>query len=210
MVSIFFVHIAQAQVKMGVGMTMGLDFYQLYDKGDPEDLVESSTSGNAIANLILGPKVWIGGPRFSVSLEAPLNWGITHFDINEFKGIGALAFPLGAKLNFGAPSGFSNMDLFGFSIGGGIQYMNTEIYGNKKDFKDRIETGYFSTYYGELAFGMGIAGADVSLYVRYGQGEKETRSLNVGLVTNFNFSHLSKVMKEREDSEIQEEVTFIY
>ena len=134
--------------QVGFGITTGIDFFQMYDKGDPDDLFKSSTSGSAIVNLILGPKMWIGGPKFSLSLEAPFNWGPLHFDLNEWKGIGAIAFPLGAKLNFGAPSGFSNSNLFGFSIGGGIQYMNTENFGTKKEFRDKIDTGYFSTYYG--------------------------------------------------------------
>ncbi|MDX1685138.1 MAG: hypothetical protein R3275_07870 [Saprospiraceae bacterium] len=199
------------RAQVGIGITTGIDLYQFYDKGDPDELVRSSTSGSAITNIILGPKIWIGGPRLSVSLEAPVNWGMFHFDVNEFKGMGALAFPLGAKLNFGATSGFSNVDLVGFSLGGGIQYMNTEIYGTKRSFKDEIETGYFSTYYGEMAFGMGLAGFDLSLYFRYGRGEAEEMNLNIGLITNINISHMKRKSKrffdEMEDFTTPNEVT---
>lgn len=185
--------IASAKSQIGFGYTAGFDLYQLYDKGDPDDLLKSSTSGSAIANLIFGPKMWVGGKRFSLSLEAPINWGIFQFDLNEYKGIGALAFPLGAKLNFGSASGFSTVDVLGFSLGGGIQFMNTEIYGTKKEFRDVIDTGYFSTYYGEVAFAVGISAFNFSLYVRYGMGEEEQRSLNVGLVSNFNLSSIKKL-----------------
>ena len=39
-------------------------------------------------------------------------------DINEYKGLGAVAFPVMAKLNFGALSGFSSK-LTGGYLGGG-------------------------------------------------------------------------------------------
>lgn len=188
-----------AKAQIGIGMTTGLDFYQWYDKGDKEDLLESSSSGSVLANIILGPKIWIGGPDFSVSLEAPINWGIFHFDVNEFKGIGAIAFPLGAKMNFGAATGFTNASLVGFSLGGGLQYMNTEIYTTKSEFKDKMETGYFRTYYGEAAVAFGFAGFNSSLYVRYGRGEADEQNVNVGMVVNFNLTNLMKMSKSFED-----------
>lgn len=199
--------------QIGIGTITGFDFYQYYDKGDINNELESSTSGSAMLNIILGPKVWIGGPKFSLSLEAPINWGIFHFDINEFKGLGAIAFPLGAKLNFGAASGFANVNVVGFSMGGGLQYMNTEIYTTKKDFKDKIETGFFRTYYGEVAFHVGLAGFDVALYTRYGRGEADQRNLNVGISVNTNLTQLAKMAKNKVEGGSQEkleEMTYNY
>jgi hypothetical protein len=195
-----------ANAQLGIGLTSGMDFYQFYDKGDPEDVLESSTSGSVLLNSILGPKIWMGAPKFSLSLEAPVNLAIFHFDINEFKGLGAVAFPLAAKLNFGSASGFNDVSLLGFSLGGGIQYMNTEIFGTKKEFKDHIETGFYKTYFGEIGLSFGLAGFDTSLFVRYGKGENEEKSLNVGLVLNMNFTHLKKIMNSEDDEPSMEEV----
>jgi len=183
--------------QFGAGLTMGIDFYQLYDQGENAINTKSSTTGSAITNIILGPKIWIGEDKFSFSLEAPVNWGMFALDINDYKGLGSVAFPLGAKFNFGAASGFNQSNVLGWSIGGGIQYTNTEIYYLEERFEDRIETGFIPTYYGELGVAFGVAGVDFTLYTRYGLNEKDASSLNIGLVTNINLIYLNRFEKEQ-------------
>ena len=167
-VALFFLcSLNQMYAQIGLGVVTGIDLYQYYDQGELSQ-AESTSSGSAIGNIILGPKVWIGGPNFSVSLEAPLNWGMFAFDLSEFKGLGALSFPIGAKINFGAASGWNEDRFTGWSFGGGIQYTNTEIYGTNEDFEGLIEEGYVRTYYGEIANHFGLSGFDSYMFVTDG------------------------------------------
>lgn len=181
-----------AHGQFGAGFVFGIDFYQHYDQGERATDVESTTTGSIMANAILGPKFWIGGDRFSVSVEAPINWGIFALDIDDYKGLGSLAIPLGAKCNFGAASGFNQSNILGWSMGGGVQYTRTELYYTENRFEDRIETGFIPTYYGELGLSFGVTGVDINLYTRYGLNGEKSRNLNIGLVLNVNLVFIHK------------------
>jgi hypothetical protein len=191
---VFLCSLSQLSAQIGFGVVTGIDLYQYYDQGELSE-AESTSSGSAIANIILGPKMWIGGSNFSVSLEAPLNWGMFAFDLTEFKGLGALSFPLAAKFNFGAASGWNEDRFTGWSFGGGLQYTNTEIYGTNSDFEGLIEEGYMRTYFGEIASHFGFNGFDMALYARYGWNESSSRTVNVGLITNLNLTYFAKKRK---------------
>lgn len=64
----------------------------------------------------------------SIGVQASANLAPLALDINEYKGLGAVAFPVMAKLNFGALSGFSSK-LTGGYLGGGLQWSRTELFG---------------------------------------------------------------------------------
>lgn len=199
---VLFAFLSQAQV--GIGLTTGGDLYQRYTNPEnPADSGALRSSGNALINSSFGPKIWIGGDRFSLSVEAQVILGATGFDMNEYKGMGMLAFPLMAHLNFKGNSGFGSKTKFGtgFSIGGGVQYSKTELYGTTKDFED-IERKLFPTYVGEIQVGGGGGGINIYLYTRYGVGyDFDTseftggRSLNIGIASSFNITALKNGKK---------------
>ena len=196
---IFFIVLVSSPVvgQFGFGFVTGLDSYQQQVRPESSDLQDSYRSvGSALLNPILGPKVWLGNRNFSLSLEAPINWGILAFDMDDFKGLGALSFPLGMKFNFGANSGFNDDQMMGFSFGGGLQYNRTELYGRTDEAPD---IGFFKTYYGEAALGFGIGGADLQVYLRYGYGEEKAQSLNVGIVGSVNLKYFNAFKSKRED-----------
>jgi hypothetical protein len=193
-----------AQGQFGIGLTTGGDLYQRYTNPEnPADSGALRSSGNAILNSSLGPKIWIGGNKFSLSIEAQVILGATGFDMNEYKGMGMLGLPIMAHLNFKGNSGFGNKTKFGtgFSVGGGIQYNKTEIYGTTKDYLN-LERKLFPTYVGELQFGGGGGGINVYFYTRYGVGyDFDTseltgaNSLNIGIASSFNLTAFKKGKK---------------
>ena len=63
--------------QFGFGTVGGFDFYQRYK--NPVDNIAYPASGNALLNIIYGPKIWIGSKKFSVSLEGQVNLGLTSF-----------------------------------------------------------------------------------------------------------------------------------
>ena len=198
-----------SQAQIGIGLTTGGDLYQRYTNPEnPADSGSLRSSGNALSNSAIGPKIWIGGDRFSLSVEAQVIFGATGFDVNEYKGLGTVAFPIMAHLNFKGHSGFGNKTKFGtgFSIGGGVQYSKTELYGTTKDFED-LERKLFPTYVGEIQVGGGGNGINIYLYTRYGVGyDFDTseftggRSFNIGIASSFNITTLKKGKKSSKNS----------
>ena len=77
----FIMHFAQAQ--FGFGFTVSNDLYQRYT--NPKDVVGARSSGNAILNLGLGPKIWVGSKKVSASIEAQVNMGFTAFSLSSYK-----------------------------------------------------------------------------------------------------------------------------
>ena len=214
---VMFAFVSQAQI--GIGVTTGGDLYQRYTNPEnPADSGALRSSGNALLNSSFGPKIWIGGDRFSLSVEAQVILGATGFDMNEYKGLGMLAFPVMAHLNFKGNSGFGNKTKFGtgFSVGGGVQYSKTELYGTTKDFED-LERKLFPTYVGEIQIGGGGGGINIYFYTRYGVGyDFDTseftgaNSLNIGISSSFNITALKKSKSSKnnfDDDAVEEEET---
>lgn len=182
------------QAQFGVGITYGGDFYQRYT--NPEDGIADPSSGSAILNSSIGPKIWLGGKDVSLSVEAQVNWGIIGLDRQDFKGLGHLSFPLLANINFGRTSGLSRQDGVGFSLGGGIQYNRTELYGLDQEYIDLgVTREYFPTYIIQAAIGTGISGFAYNVFVRYGfQPDGGTgRTLNIGSSFDMNFLKMREI-----------------
>jgi hypothetical protein len=198
--------------QVGAGLVIGGDYYQWYRNPEVAGETALSSTGNVLLNVAMGPKFWFGGDNFSLSVEGHINWGITAFDMHEYKGMGNLSFPLIAKLNFGGISGFGAEDRKGLYIGGGIQYTRTEAYGLTSNYVDNTTRNYFQTFIGEIGFGSGGEGITSTTFVRVGLGYEnggfnKAFTLNVGSVVDFNFGEFGKSMnrnKERnKDDQIQ-------
>lgn len=179
------------------GGTLRHDLYNRY--ANPTDDIASRTAGSALINLGLGPKLWIGGEDFSFSPEVTFQWSPFALSSKDFKGLGALSFPILGKFEFFGNSNFNKRGKFGFSIGGGVQYSKTELWYLKGSFKeDGVDRPFFRTYVIEGDFGYGISGFDVHLFIRYGwSNDTDANTLNIGVGYDFNVPKL----KEATDSE---------
>lgn len=166
-----FATLSIAQIKIKPQLVYGLDLYQWYRNPYCSTCVnkEASSSGTSLISTPIGARVIIGKNNFSIATELGANFGWFTLDINQYKGVGSLAFPAMVKANFGALSGFSKNKLLGYSIGGGIQYSKTELYGLTKKY-DHLERKFFPTYIGEIGFGGGISGMQVSWNTKIGIG----------------------------------------
>ncbi len=174
------------------GGTIRHDLYNRY--ANPSDDIASRSAGSAVINLGLGPKIWIGGPDFSFSPEVTFQWSPLALSTGDYKGLGAMSFPILAKFEFFGNSNFNKDGKFGFSIGGGVQYSKTELWYLKGSFKeDGVERPYFRTYVIEGDFGYGISGFDVHLFMRYGwSNDTDANTLNIGIGYDFNIPKLKQ------------------
>ena len=186
--------------QFGYGFTFGIDLYQRYTNPESQDTtLISRSSGSAILNLQLGPKIWIGGSGMSFSLEATPNIGFFSLGLNDNKGFGAMAFPIIGRLNFKGLSGLDKEGRFGFSIGGGVQWNRTELYGLKNKYEDMgVTRSFFRTYIGEIAYGVGLSGFSAKLYLRYGRGSDKSNSFNFGMLFDFNIPQLKKIKSKND------------
>jgi len=183
-----------ASAQFGIGMTFSNDLYNRYD--NPTDGIAHNANGSIILNLGLGPKIWVGGESFSLSLESQAVIGFFGLSIPDTKGLGNVAFPMMAKLNFAGVSGLNKEGRFGLNIGGGLQYNKTELYYLGSDYKDRgVDRAFFKTYVVQLGYGFGMTGFAATFYVRYGFNPDldGANSLNIGLQYDFNFTKLKKI-----------------
>ncbi len=194
--------ITDVAAQIGAGFVFGGDYYQWYRNPEVVGETADNSAGNAILNVTMGPKIWLGGEKFSLSLEGHINWGVTAFDMHEYKGMGNLSFPLLAKLNFGTVTGFGSRDGKGFYLGGGLQYTRTEIYGLTSNFENNTTRKFFQTFIGEIGFGSGEDGVNATTFVRVGINENKAFTLNIGSLIDLNFGEF---FKNRNNFKIQEE-----
>ena len=204
-----FAGLSLVQAQVGIGLVTGGDFYQRYVNPTHEaDSGAYRSAGNALLNSGIGPKIWIGSRRFSLSIESQVVIASTAFNMREYKGLGAVAFPIMAHLNFNGLSSFSNNSFgTGFAIGGGVQYSRTEWFGLTRDY-EYLERKLFPTYVAEIQAGAGGKGITFYGYVRYGLGLGANRertgasSLNIGMATSFNISQIRRNSKnEKKNSD---------
>lgn len=185
----FYPFYAKSQIR--IAANYGLDAYQHFINPEVAGDTTLRNSGNAITNIIIGPKFYFGFKNFSVSAEAGVNWGITALCMKEFKGVGALSLPLLGKLNFGGLSGINEKEgTFGVSLGGGMQYSFTEIYGLTEEFRNSTSTrDFFQTYVGELQIGYRGETGIASFYIRYGQGKNNSSLFHIGYTVSYIFPY---------------------
>ena len=176
--------------QFGYGLTVSNDIYNWYQNpesigpnDEPLDIHEGN--GSLLLNLGVGPKIWIGAPKFSFSLETQAKIGL----------LGNHSIPVIGRLNFGGLSGLDKEGKFGWSIGGGIQWNKTELYNTLNDYTERgVDRNYFKTYVGQVGYGFGLSGFAIQGILRLGYNpDTKARSLNFGLQYDFNLPKLKKI-----------------
>lgn len=187
--------------QFGAGVAFSNDFYQRYT--NPEDNLDlGRSSGSAILNFAIGPKLWIGKPAFSFSVEAQAGISLLGLDVSKFKGLGMSHFPIVGLFNFNGSSALGSEQKKGFSFGGGIQYNRTELYGVTSKYKDQgLTRSFFPTYVLQAGGGFGFNGFVVMGFLRYGfHPDSEARSFNIGIQSDLNILAFRKNLKNPNSS----------
>lgn len=194
LVLILVVYTIQLHAQIGYGFTASTDLYNRYV--NPKDNIQSPSSGSALLNLGAGPKIWIGGKKFSFSAEGQAVLGFLSLSSKDYKGLGSIAFPVMGKLNFKGLSGFNSEGQTGFSIGGGIQWSKTEFFGLQDAAKTKgVVRDYFPTYVVQVGWGFGVSGFGLQGIARYGinPDDSSSNTLNIGIQYDFNLPLLKRI-----------------
>ncbi len=189
---VFSINIGISQ--FGYGLTASNNLYHYYQ--NPSDGTgESTSAGNALLNLGVGPKIWVGAESFSISLEAQATIGLTGFSVKDYKGLGTASFPIMAKFNFGGLSALDKEGKFGWSIGAGIQYTKTELYYLSNNFEANGGTrNLFKNYVGQVGYGFGMSGFSAHGFVRYGYDpDNKSKAFSIGIQYDFNLRKLKEI-----------------
>ena len=193
---IFFIFMTSLHLRaqFGIGLVGGIDIYQRYS--NPKDNIASPSAGNALLNFTLGPKIWVGGKKFSVSGEIPASIGVTGLSVKDYKGLGMAAVPFIGMLNFAGNSGMDRDGGVGFSLGGGISRFRTELFGLSDEFLAQgVVREWQDVYVAQIEMGFGVTGFAGKLYLRYGWNpdNEDVKIVNVGILTDFNFIMMRKI-----------------
>ncbi len=186
-IGLFILMLESVTAQFNSRLVIGTDLYQWYSNPLKVGSTASSSSGGVLS-AILGSEIMAGRNNYSVGLEANVNLGWLDFD-TDYKGWGAVSFPFILKLNSGSLSGFSDK-LIGWSIGLGMQYQKTELFGltDAYQFTHRI---FFPTYIGQIELAGGIGGLILAYYIRLGKNPclENAISFNTGLLFRLNYFH---------------------
>ncbi len=178
--------------QFGYGVTVISDIYHRYS--NPSDGIAGRSAGSAILNLGMGPKIWIGGRKVSFSAEAAANIGFLGLAIKDYKGLGTVSFPIMGKLNFNGLSGLDKEGQLGFSVGGGIQYSKTELYGLADDYQAKgVQRKLFRTYIAQVGYGFGLSGFGAQGFLKYGWNKEKANVISLGIQWDFNLKQLKKI-----------------
>jgi hypothetical protein len=188
-----------ANAQFGIGLTASTDIYQRYS--NPKDDVSYRSAGSTLLNLGLGPKIWLGGEKFSVSFEGQATVGLLGLSLGDYKGLGMASFPIMMKFNFGGLSTLDKEGKTGFSIGGGIQYSKTEMFYLNEAAKDAgITRDFFKTYVAQFSYGGGLSGFGIMGFLRLGYNpDNKANTLNFGIQYDFNFRGLKQITNPESD-----------
>lgn len=185
----------QSQAQFGIGLTASTDIYTRFDNPDEDNADQYGGAGSFLLNLGAGPKIWVGAPKFSFSVEAQAQIGLLGLALKDYKGMGTHSIPIIANLNFGGLTALDREGKFGWSFGGGIQYNKTEIYHLTDDAENAgVKRDYFTTYVGQIGYGFGLSGFAVKGILRLGYNpDTKANSLNLGVQYDFNIPKLKEI-----------------
>jgi len=195
-VSLFFlISFNLLQAQFGYGFTASNDIYHRYVNPKVQNESASRAAGSVLLNLGVGPKLWIGNKKYSFSAETQAIVGFLGLSAKDYKGLGTVSFPVIGKFNFKGLSSFDREGKMGFSLGGGIQWTKTEIFGVSDEFKSQgVQRKFFTTYIIQAGYGFGLSGFTAHGFVRYGFNQDDkSNTLNIGLQYDFNYPMLKKI-----------------
>ncbi|MBK7805224.1 MAG: hypothetical protein IPJ51_02830 [Saprospiraceae bacterium] len=189
------VFVSGLQAQFGYGFTVSTDVYHRYVNPKVPNDDTGRSAGSTILNLGIGPKIWLGSKNISFSAETQAIIGFFGLSTSEYKGLGTLAFPLIGKLNFKGLSTFDKEGKMGFSIGGGLQWNKTELFGLSDEFQSKgLKRNLFKTYVLQAGYGFGLSGFTAHGFLRYGFNKAvESSALSIGLQFDFNYPMLKKI-----------------
>ena len=181
--------------QFGIGLAYGVDLYENIAVPNEIDSLQFS-GGSALANLVIGPKIWIGKKDVSLSVQAQVGFSPFHFDTKTYRGLGAFYFPISIGMNYGALSGLPSDKLFGLSVGYGLQQNTVDLYLLKEEFEAQ-RSASFSSQFVQVGVGTGKQGVMVHLYGRYGWTEHNGSHLNIGINLEYNLRERKKYRHEK-------------
>jgi hypothetical protein len=186
-----------ARSQVGIGITYGLDLYSSYQNPDSNDplITGDGPISSFLLNLNIGPKIWLGLEKASISFEGQVSFSPIAMDWSDFKGMGVFSFPIMGQVQLLGLSGFSEEGGFGLTFGGGVSFTQTDLYFREEFFED-ANREFYPVIFGQIGAGWGYGGYSIYGYVRYGQGDMNAQNWSIGVAIDQNLTHFKKLKKQ--------------
>jgi hypothetical protein len=170
------------------GLDIGLEWspYQRYQRPTTHQFSTISNGKNSagqVLNIIPNLRLGVILTEFDIwgiAFHTGLTYSPFSLDIDQYKGMGAIAIPLTLSYQF-----YFDDNTF-LSLGAGVQFSTIEMSARPPEFKN-IPNPFFMTYVGEISIGgfssyyiaMGVTG-----FARIGFNQHKAHTLDVGLRVN--------------------------
>ncbi len=174
------------KIQMGMSLYLDYNLYHRYQK--PDFLSPERESAGQLLNLLPlgGFGFWIGqAGSFTVGIEGGLDYMPFSIDLQEYKGLGAVSFPL--LLRATQPfAPWAEISPF-VGVGIGLQWNRIDLYGRPSGAALGLNN-YFKTQVVELSIGLGRGWQPttrqtglLAFYARIGKAAEGAHTLNFGL-----------------------------
>lgn len=174
--------------RLQMGMSLYLDYNLYHWSQKPNSLSPEQESAGQLLNLIPlgGFGLWIGrAGSTTLGVEGGIEYMPFSFDTKDYKGMGAVSFPVLLRLTqpFSPQAGISPF----IGLGAGLQWNRIDLYGRPSGSQVALNP-YFQTRVVELSLGMGSGWhldekqtGLIAFYVRMGNSPEGAFSMNMGL-----------------------------
>jgi hypothetical protein len=219
LILVFCTQLEAQKLQMGMSFYLDYNLYHWYKK--PASLSPETESAGQILNLlpIGGMGLWIGrAGSTTLGIEGGIDYSPFSFDTKEYKGMGAVSFPVLVRLTqpFAPQQGISPF----FGVGAGLQWNRIDLYGRPSGSQTALNP-YFQTRVIEFSLGMGSGWhiderqtGLIAFYARIGNSPDQAFSMNFGLraklLINPNADKVRPIPPRPEDKLYQAHGTKLY
>lgn len=180
---------SKVPVRVGYRFQADLNLYSWHQK--PTSIYKEKSSSGQVLNVLpgLGLGFWIGDVKhWLFSVEGSVRYLPFEFDMNQYKGLGSLAFPVQANLHF--PIAKQNSTWVLLHLGGGLQWLKTDLYA-RPDAIQKFANPYYYTIYGEIGVHLAAVSKhldhlrEVEIFFQAGAGNDNSLFFSSGMKLSF-------------------------
>lgn len=183
---------AQEQEKQASALHFGYGLflnYNLYTWHQKPSFVLANSSSGQVFNVLpgVGASLWLGDvDHWLIALESGVEFLPFALDIDNYSGLGAVSFPILAKVQL--PVAKQKSLWLMVHAGAGVQFTKTDLYAQPNT---TINHPFYATIMGEVGFHISAVGyqkqhlREVELFVRAGAAPLGAISVHTGLRVSF-------------------------
>jgi len=180
---------AQSPLKVGYHLFFNYNLYSWHQK--PFLHYGETTSSGQVFNVLPGAGIgfWFGDiDHWTIGVEGGVEYLPFALDLDGFKGMGTLAFPLTAKVQF--PVAKQNSTWLMLHVGLGAHILKTDLYAQPTTYQG-FANPFYANIHGEIGLHLSAVGyhrkqqKEIEFFTRVGGGYANSIFVSTGLRITF-------------------------